>query len=208
MVQIAHDNCQRLVRLINDLLDFQKIEAGKMTFREQPVELVALVDAAVTENRPYADPKRVRFEVVAEVADAWVLADSDRLLQVMSNLMSNAVKFSPAGDTVAVSVARRDDRIRVAVTDRGPGVPEAFRPKLFEKFAQADASDTRQRGGTGLGLRICKRIVEHLGGEIGFTIEPNRATTFYFDLPELPGQSRVAPALAHGADGRAAQGLY
>jgi signal transduction histidine kinase len=203
MVRIAHDNCQRLVRLINDLLDFQKIEAGKMTFREQPLDLVALVDAAVGENRPYAQTKGVRLAAEVQLPEAWVVGDTDRLLQVMANLLSNAVNFSPERETVTVSVARRGGRLRVAVTDRGPGVPEAFRPQLFEQFAQADASDARQRGGTGLGLRICKLIVERLGGEIGFESEPGRPTTFYFDLPEVARESRVEVPAARRAEARA-----
>jgi signal transduction histidine kinase len=125
----------------------------------------------------------------------------DRLMQVMANLLSNAVKFSPEGDAVRASIVRREGLLRVAVTDRGPGVPEAFRNNLFKKFAQADSSDSRQRGGTGLGLRICKLIVEHLGGEIGFASQPHSETSFYFELPELRQESRLSGMAALGATG-------
>jgi PAS domain S-box-containing protein len=200
MVQIAHDNCQRLVRLINDILDFQKIEAGKMSFSVEPLDLVGLVQAAITENQAYADQMGVRLAIDAPVGYAWVVGDRDRLMQVMANLLSNAVKFSPEGEAVTVSVERRDSAVRVTVADRGPGVPEAFRRNLFRKFAQADASDSRQRGGTGLGLHICKLIVEHLDGDIGYTAQHGTGSSFYFELPELrrgerpPGDGEPAAA--------------
>jgi PAS domain S-box-containing protein len=196
LIRIAYDNCERLVRLINDLLDFEKMEAGKMSFQLRPVELMPLIHQAVQANQPYAAHYGVHLEVSEGPPGACVVADSDRLIQVMNNLLSNAAKYSPRDDVVEVSLQRRGRSLRVAVSDHGSGVPESFRPSVFKKFAQADASATRRKGGTGLGLRICKLIVERLGGEIGFDSEPNVRTTFYFDLPEL----RLEAGLPRGVE--------
>ena len=122
-----------------------------------------------------------------EAAGARVRADSDRLIQVVTNLLSNALKFSPQHAPVDVSIGRHDGMIRVAVRDRGPGIPTSFHDQLFEKFTQADASDRRQRGGTGLGLTICRAIIEDLGGRIDFETEVGAGTTLFFDLPEHHG---------------------
>ena len=102
----------------------------------------------------------------------------------MENLLSNAAKFSPYGETVRVTLARRGTQLRVAVTDRGPGIPQEFHSRLFEKFAQIDPPSGRQKGGTGLGLNIARAIVEQFGGTIGFSSELGVGTTFHFDLPE------------------------
>ncbi|MEP7190625.1 MAG: ATP-binding protein, partial [Roseiflexaceae bacterium] len=115
----------------------------------------------------------------------WVYADSDRLIQALTNLLSNAAKFSPPGAQVLVSLARRGEMLRIAIEDQGPGIPEAFRARLFQRFAQADASDARQKGGTGLGLSITKAIVEKLDGRIDVMIVPGTGgSIFFIDLPE------------------------
>jgi DNA-binding response OmpR family regulator len=114
-----------------------------------------------------------------------VEADPDRLTQVLTNLLSNAAKFSPRGQAVSVSVLRKGPTIRVSVADRGPGIPEEFRPNIFNKFAQADTSDTRQKGGTGLGLSISKALIEKMSGRMGFETALNAGSTFFFDLPEV-----------------------
>jgi signal transduction histidine kinase len=116
-------------------------------------------------------------------------------MQVMTNLLSNAAKFSPRGDTVVVAAERQGTQVRVSVTDRGPGIPEEFRHRVFQKFAQADSSTTRDKGGTGLGLSISKAIIERLGGRIGFTTGPGSGTTFHFDLPEWRQEAGPKPAL-------------
>ncbi|MEQ6341193.1 MAG: PAS domain S-box protein [Gammaproteobacteria bacterium] len=184
LVDIAHNNCERLVRLINDILDIEKIESGKMVFDFHPVEIMRLMEEALEANLAYAEQFRVRYTLDGDLSGVKTLADQDRLMQVMANLLSNATKFSPANDVVAVSVARNGRGIRVCVTDHGPGIPEEFHHRIFQKFAQADASDTRQKGGTGLGLNISKAIIEKHGGEIGFKTQSGVGTTFYFDLPE------------------------
>ncbi|GLQ52567.1 response regulator [Dyella flava] len=184
LVDMASKNSERLVRLINDILDIEKIEAGHMQFDLRPHELQPLVEQAMAVNRAYAEQLGVTFRLTASMPGTWVLVDADRLMQVMTNLMGNAAKFSPKGASVDLQITRHGDLIRVAVSDRGPGIPESFRHKVFEKFSQADSSDTRPKGGTGLGLSISKAIMEAMGGSIGFDTEEGTGTTFHFDLPE------------------------
>jgi signal transduction histidine kinase len=112
-----------------------------------------------------------------------VLADRKRLLQVMTNLLSNAAKFSPERDAVEIRMTESRSYVRIEVQDRGPGIPEAFRARIFGRFAQADSTASRQKGGTGLGLAICKRLVEMMRGRIGFEDRAGGGTTFWFELP-------------------------
>ncbi len=190
LVDLANNNAERLGRLINDLLDIEKIEAGKIEIKMQPLDLMKLVEHAIDANRSYADRYGVLFKVTEKVDGARVLADADRLEQVMANLLSNAAKFSPRGKTVDVSVARGEGGIKVSISDRGPGIPESFRSRIFQKFAQADSSDTRLKGGTGLGLSITKSLVERMGGQIAFETVADRGTTFVIQFPDL---DRKAP---------------
>jgi signal transduction histidine kinase len=184
LVDMAYQNGIRLSALINDILDFEKLNAGRMSFNNRRMSLVPCVERSLELNRSYADRYQVSFAFAAppneEVA---VVADDQRLQQVMANLLSNAVKHSPAGGTVEVSVERQGNMARVAVRDHGAGIPEAFRPRIFEKFAQADGSSTRKTGGTGLGLAISKAIVTQTGGSMGFDSVTGQGATFYFDLP-------------------------
>jgi PAS domain S-box-containing protein len=183
LVDIARRNSDRLVRLIDDLLDVQKIEAGKMTLRLEPLDLAGLVQRAVEDNQPYADNFGVRLILPGEIPDARVRGDEIRLLQVMTNLLSNAAKYSPRDGVVEVGLERGAGVVRVSVRDHGPGIPEAFRDRIFERFCRADSSLSRERGGTGLGLNIARSIVEMHGGQIGFDTRPGEGTTFFFELP-------------------------
>lgn len=185
LVDIALKNSERLVRLINDILDIEKISSGKMIFDVRPVELMPLVAHSIEANRAFASQLGVRLVLDASVPGSLVAADPDRLLQVLTNLLSNAAKFSPSDGVVSVRVDRQEARLRVSIADRGAGIPEEFRSRIFQRFAQADGSDARTKSGTGLGLSISKAIVERLGGTIGFATEAGRGTTFYFDLPEV-----------------------
>ncbi|MFJ5489164.1 ATP-binding protein [Hansschlegelia beijingensis] len=168
LVAIAHSNSLRLVRLINDILDIEKIEAGRMTFEVRTVLVRELIEQAVGGLSGYAEDLGVRVEVAEGARGLMVRGDPDRLTQVVTNLVGNAIKFSPRGETVTVASAAEGDIVMIAVRDRGPGIPEAFQPRLFSKFAQADGSDTRRLGGTGLGLAIAREIVERHAGAISF----------------------------------------
>lgn len=183
MVGIAHDNSERLVRLINDILDIEKIESGNMEFDLQPIEVGPLLAQAVEANRPYSKQLGVRLTLISDVDQAIVNADADRLSQVITNLISNASKFSPSGGEVIVLAYIEGTNVRISVGDEGPGIPSEFEGRIFEKFAQADSSDQRQKGGTGLGLAICKEIVDRHDGQIAYSTEVGEGTTFYFDLP-------------------------
>ncbi len=193
LIEIAKNNCERLIRLINDMLDIEKIESGKMTFNLRLLELMELVEQVARANDGFAVQHGVRLQVTAAVPGAKVHGDGDRLVQVLTNLISNACKFSPAGSSVDIAVTRLDDRLRVEVTDHGPGISDDFRSRIFQKFSQADATSTRKEGGTGLGLSISKAIIERLGGRIGFSSEPGKGSTFYFELPEWREGSLSAP---------------
>lgn len=183
LVDIALNNSDRLVCLINDILDIEKIESGRMDFRMQPTDLLGIVRQAIEANQAFAAQHSVALELREAPERVEVLGDSDRLIQVMTNLLSNAAKFSPSGGLVAVRITPSGDSVRVSVVDQGPGIPEEFRSRIFRRFAQADSSDTRQKGGTGLGLNIAKAIVERHGGRIGYESERGVGTTFHFEVP-------------------------
>lgn len=187
MVDIAYKNGEQLIRLINDLLDIQKMESDMLEFRFEALPVLTLVEEAVATSSALAEREGVRLEIVGADDGAVVWADRGRLLQVVGNLLSNAIKFSGFGEIVELAVLRADGVVRVEVRDRGPGIPEDFRDKVFQKFTQADASDVRQRGGTGLGLSICQMIVERLQGRIGFESEVGAGSTFWFELEQFRG---------------------
>ncbi|MBC8159400.1 MAG: HAMP domain-containing histidine kinase, partial [Alphaproteobacteria bacterium] len=152
-------------------------------FRMAPVELGELLRTALAANQGFAEECEVTLVIADTHSDAVVDGDEDRLLQVMANLLSNAAKFSPRNADVRISLSETAAGYRIAVADRGLGIPEKFRSKIFAKFSQADSSDTRQKGGTGLGLNISKAIVEKHGGTIGFDTDTGEGSTFFFDLP-------------------------
>jgi len=183
LTTIAERNGQRLLDLINDILDIEKIESGKLTLFSEPMLLSEMVTESLALNRGFADRFKVRLEAGGELPPVKVTADRKRLLQVMTNLLSNATKFSPEGSAVVVTMETVDGSVRVGVNDSGPGIPESFRNRIFGRFAQADMSYTRQKGGTGLGLSICKRLIELMDGKIGFSDRSGGGTTFWFELP-------------------------
>lgn len=185
MLNIAQDNSQRLNLLINDLLDMDKLLAGKMHFELRGEALQPLLEQAIAENQPYAESLQVHLSLQGPATRAVVMVDRLRLAQVLANLLSNAAKFSPRGQAVELRVTEQGPRVRVSISDHGPGVPENFQARIFSKFSQADATDTRQKGGTGLGLAISKEIIERMDGRIGFDSQPGHGATFWFELTTL-----------------------
>lgn len=193
LIQMAFANSLRLKSLIDDLLDMEKMAAGKFRFEMARQALMPLVDQTLAANQSYAGQNQVRLVLAARLDDAWVRVDGQRLIQALTNLISNAAKFSPAAEQVTVAVQRISDRLRITVNDHGPGIPLEFRKHIFEKFTQADSSNTREKGGTGLGLAITRELVTGMSGTIGFESTPGQGTTFYIDLPEcIPVQQDSA----------------
>lgn len=185
MLDIAYKNSQHLTHLINDLLDMEKLAAGKVRFDMQAQELMPLVEQSVESTRAYAQPLQVQLVLTERADGVRVRVDASRLQQVLSNFLSNAAKFSPTGGQVDVVVRQAQGVARVAVIDHGPGIPAEFRGRIFQKFSQADSSDTRQKGGTGLGLAISKELIERMNGVVGFESQEGQGASFYFDLPVL-----------------------
>ncbi len=193
LLETANRNSERLTYLINDILDLEKIDSGKLEFDMQPVDICTLTRRAVEENESYARTLNVALKFDSDCCSTalMVRGDEQRLLQVYANLISNAAKYSPEHGTVVIKVSRLGDSARVSVLDSGPGIPAAFHSEIFNRFAQADSSDSRQKGGTGLGLAICKAIIDAHTGHIDFRTLEGVGTEFYFELPcsqqALPG---------------------
>jgi len=183
LLSIAHSNSKRLVRLINDILDIEKIESGQVVLNFRRIDVRALAEQVIEANRAYADGFGVTVRLDADSQAVDVSADPDRLAQVVTNLLSNAIKFSPQGGEVVVATEQHGDLIRISVRDHGNGIPAEFKPRVFEKFAQADATDARQKTGTGLGLSIVEQIVTRLGGRVSFDDADGGGTVFCVDLP-------------------------
>jgi PAS domain S-box-containing protein len=185
MLDIAIGNTDRLVRLINDILDLEKMESGRVELRRRVVDAPDLVIQAVDVMQPMAE--RAGIELRAEAEHCSILVDSDRILQTLTNLLSNAIKFSPRGATVTVSAVSGGGNFTFRVADEGRGIPHEKLETVFERFHQVDASDSREKGGTGLGLAICRSIVQAHGGRIWAESRVGSGSTFHVSLPLQPG---------------------
>lgn len=206
LVRIAKRNSDRLVRLVNDILDIEKLEHGKFEVNLKPMSLRAAVKESVTANAAYADRFGVTYTIELPEEDVTVVADYDRLLQVMANLLSNAAKFTRPGTSVNVALMRKGAHVRVAVRDQGAGVSEDLRPRLFEKFAQAQNVNTRDREGSGLGLSISRRLMQLMNGDIDYAFEPGIGSTFSLALPAAPAEYGASASGAGISEGRMDQG--
>ncbi len=194
LTKIAYESCERLIRIINDILDIGKLESGKMEMVIRPVEVRTLFRQALDANQAYGEKYGVRFILKGEPPAVSIMADAERLMQVFANLLSNAAKFSPKGGEVHVYAEDRGDgKIRFYVQDFGSGIPVAFRSRVFEKFAQAEDVNLRSHDGTGLGLAIVKNFIAAMKGSLDFSTETNVGTTFYFDLPVARDEKLESP---------------
>lgn len=182
LATIAQSNCDRLICLINDLLDIEKIESGIIEESLNRVNLPDVVQESIVQNRPLETERNVTFRLRSNPGTAEVFGDRSRLNQVMTNLLSNASKHGATDDVIDVDITILDGSVRVGITDHGDGVDPLLSQRIFNKFVQGEPSSTRRVGGTGLGLSICKTIIEHLDGHIDFQSRPG-LTTFYFELP-------------------------
>jgi signal transduction histidine kinase len=171
------------VRLINDILDVEKIEGGHLAFDFRVIDVMSVINRSIATNQAYAGQAGVQVDLSQAAPETPVYLDADRLTQVLDNVLSNAIKFSPQDSVVLVYVTVEEDSVRIAITDHGPGISEEFQPLVFRKFAQEDGSATRQKGGTGLGLSISKAIIDRLDGRIWFETRPGSGTTFYIEFP-------------------------
>lgn len=200
-VSVALRNARRLRWLINDILDFQKIESGMMTLDLEPQDLGVIARQALEDNQGFAERYSVSLAPLSEDHTYEAMVDRRWLLQALTNLLSNAVKHSPEGETVTLSLKPYEEVIRIAVRDRGPGIPESFRDQIFQPFSQAQLRSKPEEGSTGLGLSIAKALIEKMNGILGFTTREGHGTTFYFDLPRY--RSRLGGAERDPAIGKA-----
>jgi PAS domain S-box-containing protein len=195
LLRIAVANSDRLVRLINDILDLERMQSGRAPLAFRRIALEELIRQAMDAMQPMAEGEEVRL--FCEPVPAHIEADSDRLLQVMTNLLSNAIKFSPPKSTVRVGISRGNDGVTVSVIDEGRGVPADKLESIFDRFQQVDASDSRQKGGTGLGLAICRTIIHQHGGRIWAEQNGGRGAIFRFFLPERASLSVLTEEPGH-----------
>lgn len=184
MISIAYRNSQQLKELVDDLLDIEKLISGKMTMNLAPESITPVIQESIEQLESYATEHRIPVCFERPHEDLIARIDGSRLKQALNNLLSNAIKFSPDQGEVQVRIRKANDYIRILVTDHGPGIPENFRARIFEKFAQADSSDTRGKRGTGLGLAITREIMSQMGGRVSFESVEGEGATFWLDLPQ------------------------
>jgi signal transduction histidine kinase len=181
LLQIATDSTEHLVRLINNILDIERIEFGKVIMSKQMCHVNDFITRTVDIVQPLADKAQVKLSV--ENSPIQLRVDCDRIIQVLTNLFSNAIRFSASGDTVYLTIVQQETSVLFAIKDTGRGIPQDKQESIFERFQQVDSSDSRNHEGTGLGLAICRSIVEMHGGSIWVQSVLGVGSTFYFTLP-------------------------
>ncbi len=191
---IAAKNGQRLADLIDDLLDLQKIEAGEMVFHFKTLNVGEMVKEAIESTKSYGEHLGIHVAMVVPKDEVLIRGDPSRLIQVMNNLLSNALKFSDEGGTVRVRVEPRGERVRICVQDEGIGIPENAHDRVFGKFSQVDSSDIRKVGGTGLGMNITKQIVERHDGRVDYESALGQGSTFYVEFDRIPAAAKAEVA--------------
>lgn len=181
ILNMADDNIGRLIALINDLLDIEKMESGKLQLNLSPTPLQTVFDSSVNAVQGFARTQQI--DIAVTPTDLQIDADADRIVQILVNLVSNAIKFSPKASTVTIEASAADDTVEIRVIDQGRGVPEEQRKTIFDRFQQVNATDAAEKQGSGLGLAICKAIVEGHGGTIGVSAGEKGGSIFWFKLP-------------------------
>jgi PAS domain S-box-containing protein len=186
LIEVAYQNSGRLALIVDDILNMEQIDCDKMSLELSSQLLAALLEQAVDENLGFALSYRVHLTITQPLPKVMARVDANRMLQVLANLISNAAKFSPAEASVEIGMVVAGANVRISITDHGPGIPQSFRDRIFQRFSQADGSDGRKKGGTGLGLTIAKALIERMGGTIDYHTDPGIATTFTVELPVDP----------------------
>jgi signal transduction histidine kinase len=190
-----------LVRLVDDTLDLQKIAAGKMSFDMKNINLSHLVESSVAANRPYAERLGITLHFDRDAKDLCVLGDWARLEQVMTNVLSNAAKFSPTGSEVQVQIKSGNGKTRVLVIDKGVGLTENERADVFDRYSKVNTVGTKKVGSTGIGMSISEKIMQAHGGQISFYKNQGAGTTFFLELALCPGPANNAEKQAPGNKG-------
>jgi signal transduction histidine kinase len=182
LTEISQSNTNRLLMLIDDILDISKIELGELSFQFKKLDVSEFLEEVVKAMEPYARQHQVKLVLKRKCHEVYINADHDRLMQIMCNLLSNAIKFSPPRELVEIYMECLAEGVKISVKDCGPGIPKEFQNVIFDRFTQFDSSDSRRTGGTGLGLSIAKALVEKHNGRIDYDTSKH-GTTFYIVLP-------------------------
>jgi two-component system phosphate regulon sensor histidine kinase PhoR len=199
-LNIIGTQSERLNLILDDLLQLSQIESGQVMFKREPVDIAAIVERSAATIRPLAEKKQHRLVISNAAQIPWVLGDEDRLVQVLTNLLDNAVKYTPDGGTISVTTqsgpgpkgpSQESSIVEITVADTGIGIPEADRPRVFERFYRVDKARSRELGGTGLGLAIVKHIVEQHGGQVWVEGHTPSGSRF---IVRLPAASATSPA--------------
>lgn len=183
ILTVANNNCTRLINLINDILDLEKIKRGEMSFNYEDIEIKSIIKQTIELNKPYADQFNVKITEISKINKLFINVDKNRLLQVLSNLISNAIKFSKQNEEIKIITEKVKENVKISIIDNGIGIPEEAKEKIFKAFSQVDSTDSRAKGGTGLGLYICKMIIEKMNGKIDFESISGEGSSFFFTIP-------------------------